>query len=227
MLAEARQASESALGLAPELAEAWVSRAIVHMVAREYEDAARAYERAIALDPRSFDAHYFYGRFHVTQGDHVRAIEHYEKAVEIDPDNYLPITLSIQENKAIGDAAGERRAIERAWAAIERRLVMDPDDSAAYDHGAGVLMLLGRLEESRQFSERAIALRPDDGATHYNAACCADIAKDYQRSLDLLERAAELGYGNIDWMLNDEDLAPMHGEARFRQLVERLEARKS
>ena len=134
---------------------------------------------------------------------------------------------SIQENKAIGDAAGERRAIERAWAAIERRLAMDPDDSAAYDHGAGVLMLLGRMDESRQFSERAIALRPDDGATHYNAACCAAIANDYERSLDLLERAVELGYGNIDWLLNDQDLVPMHGELRFRQLVERLQARKS
>jgi adenylate cyclase len=227
MLAEARQASERALALAPELAEAWVSRAIVHMVAREFEDSARAYERAIALDPRSFDAHYFYGRFHVTQGDHARAIEQYEQAIEIDPDNYLPMTLAIQENQAVGDASSVRRAIERAWAAIERRLAMDPDDSAAYDHGAGVLMLLGRVEESRQFSERAIALRPDDGATHYNAACCAALAKNYERSLDLLERAVELGYGNVDWLLNDNDLVPLHGEPRFRALVERLKARKT
>ena len=226
MLAEARQASERALDLAPELVEAWVSRAIVHMVARENDDAARAYERAIALDPRSFDAHYFYARFHVTQGDHARAIEHYEKASEIDPGNYLPITLSIQENQALGNAAGVRHAVERAWAAIERRLAMDPDDSAAYDHGAGVLLLLGRLEESRQFSERAIALRPDDGATHYNAACCAALAKDYERSLNLLERAVELGYGNVEWLLNDHDLVPLHGKPRFRNLVERLEARK-
>jgi len=227
MLAEARQASERALDLAPELVEAWVSRAIVHMVARENDDSARAYERAIALDPRSFDAHYFYARFHVTQGDHARAIEHYERAFAIDPDNYLPVTLSIQENLALGDAAGARHAVERAWAAIERRLAMDPDDSSAYDHGAGVLQALGRLEESRQFSERAIALRPDDGATHYNAACCAALAQDYARSMSLLERAVELGYGNIEWLLNDNDLVPLHGEPRFRKLVERLEGRRS
>jgi adenylate cyclase len=88
-------------------------------------------------------------------------------------------------------------------------------------------MLLGRVEESRQFSERAIALRPDDGATHYNAACCAALAKNYERSLDLLERAVELGYGNVDWLLNDNDLVPLHGEPRFRALVERLKARKT
>jgi adenylate cyclase len=226
MLAEATQASERALDLAPALAEAWVSRAIVHMVARENDAAARAYERAIAIDPRSFDAHYFYARFHVTQGGHARAIEHYEKAFEIDPSNYLPMTLSIQEHHALGDMAGARRAIERSWAAIERRLAMDPDDSAAYDHGAGVLHALGRVDESRQFSERAIALRPDDGATHYNAACCAALAREYPRALDLLERAVELGYGNIEWLLNDNDLVPLHGEPRFQRLVERLEARR-
>jgi adenylate cyclase len=226
MLAEATQASERALDLAPALAEAWVSRAIVHMVARENDAAARAYERAIAIDPRSFDAHYFYARFHVTQGGHARAIEHYEKAFEIDPSNYLPMTLSIQEHHALNDMAGARRAIERSWAAIERRLAMDPDDSAAYDHGAGVLHALGRVEESRQFSERAIALRPDDGATHYNAACCAALAHEYTRALDLLEYAVELGYGNIEWLLNDNDLVPLHGEPRFQRLVERLEARR-
>ncbi len=226
MLTEATQASARALELAPSLVEAWVSRAIVHMVARENDAAARAYERAIAIDPRSFDAHYFFARFHVTQGAHARAIEHYEKAFEIDPSNYLPMTLSIQENNALGNAAGAQRAIEQAWAAIERRLAMDPDDSAAYDHGAGVLHALGRVEESRQFSERAIALRPDDGATHYNAACCAALAHDYLRSLALLERAVELGYGNIEWLLNDNDLVPLHDEPRFRKLVERLEARR-
>jgi adenylate cyclase len=225
MLPEARQASANALDLAPDLVEAWVSRAIVHMVARENDAAARAYEQAIALDPRCFDAHYFYARFFVTQGDHARAVEHYEKAFEIDPENYLPMTLSIQEYQALGNPTGARGAVERAWAAIERRLAMDPDDSAACDHGASVLQALGRLEESRQFSERAIALRPDDGATHYNAACCAALARDYPRAMDLLERAVELGYGNIEWLLNDNDLVPMHCEPRFRKLVERLGAR--
>lgn len=156
-----------------------------------------------------------------------RAIEQYEQAFAIDPDNYVPMVLSIQENQALGNVAGAQRAVERAWTVIERRLAIDPDDSAAYDHGAGVLLLLGRLEESRQFSERAIALRPDDGATHYNAACCAALAKDYGRSLELLERAVELGYGNLDWILHDNDLVPLHGDPRFMALVKRLEARIS
>ncbi|HEX7375137.1 MAG TPA: TIR domain-containing protein [Steroidobacteraceae bacterium] len=223
LMGEARQASERALELAPQQAEAWVARAMVLMVAREWAASGEAFERAIAIDPRSFDAHYFYARYWVTQGNHAQAVERYERAYAIDPTNYLPMVLSIQEKQALGDEAGIRSAVERAWAAIERQLALDPDDSAAYDHGAGVLMTLGRLEESRQFSERALALRPDDGSTHYNAACCAAIAGDYERAIDLLVRAADLGYGNVDWMLHDNDLVPLHGHPRFQALAARLQ----
>jgi Flp pilus assembly protein TadD len=132
------------------------------------------------------------------------------------------MVLSIQEYQAIGDKAAVQRSVERAWTAIERQVALDPDDSAAYDHGAGVLMTLGRVEESRQFSARALALRPDDGSTHYNAACCAALAKDYERAMDLLLRAADLGYGNVDWMLHDNDLVPLHGDPRFQALTARL-----
>jgi adenylate cyclase len=222
LMAEARQASERALDLAPEQAETWVARAMVLLVAREWAACSEAFERAIAIDPRSFDAHYFYARFWVTQGNHVNAVEHYEQAFAIDPTNYLPMVLSIQEYQAIGDKAAVQRSVERAWTAIERQVALDPDDSAAYDHGAGVLMTLGRVEESRQFSARALALRPDDGSTHYNAACCAALAKDYERAMDLLLRAADLGYGNVDWMLHDNDLVPLHGDPRFQALTARL-----
>lgn len=197
----------------------------MHLVAREYPAAAGDFERAIELDPRSFDAHYFYSRYLVTQARHAEAIEHYERAFAIDPDNYLPMILSMQERNAIGDTAGARSALERGWAAIERRLAVDPDDSACYDHGASCLVLLGRHDEASVFRDKALALRPLDGATHYNAACGASLAGDRGRALDLLERAANLGYGNYDWMINDSDLAPLHDEPRFQALAERLRPR--
>jgi adenylate cyclase len=223
MISEAQRVCNRALELAPDLPEAHVALALVQQLLRRPADAAREFEAALALDPRSFDAHYFFARFCVTQGDHARAIEHYEQAFALQPDDFLPVTLAVQEYQAIGDREGEQSAIRRSWAAIERRLAIDPDDSAAYDHGAGVLMLLGRAEESRQFSDRAIALRPEDGATHYNAACVASLMGDHDRALDLVERALDLGYGNADWILNDNDMAPLRDHARFKQLVARFD----
>ncbi len=173
-------------------------------------------------NPGNFDAHYYYARFLVTQGDHAAAVRHYEAAFAIRPDDYLPVTLAIQEYQALGDRAGEQSAVQRSWAAIERRLAIDPDDSAAYDHGSGVLALLGRKEESRRFCERALALRPDDPQTHYNAACNAMLSGDHEAALDLLERAIALGFSNARWIMNDNDLVPLHDHPRFKQIVARL-----
>jgi adenylate cyclase len=220
---EAAQAAASrALELEPDLADAWVARGVLHMTAREPDAGIHAFQRALASDPRSFETHYFYGRFHVTLGDHAGAVRHYEQAFAIDPTNFLPIALAIQEYQALHDEAGAKRAIDRAWAAIEQRLAVDPEDSGAYDHGANVLHLLGRLEESRRFGERALALRPDDGATHYNAGCRAALQGDVATAIALINRAVDLGYGHVDWLLNDNDLASLHGDPRFEQVVERM-----
>ncbi len=203
---------------------AHVARAQVLAIDGQTREAAAAFERAIAFDARLFDAHYYYARFLVTQGDHAGAARHYEAAFAIHPDDYLPVTLAIQEYHALGDRVGEQSAIQRSWVAIERRLAIDPDDSAAYDHGAAVLALLGRQEESRRFCERAVALRPDDPQTHYNAACTATLSGDQEAALDLLERAVTLGWSNAQWLQNDDDLVPLHDHPRFKQIVGRLNA---
>ena len=219
---DAATASRRALELAPELAEAHVAHAQVLDLAQRLQDAQASFERAIALDPRLFDAHYYFARFLVSQGDHAGAVRHFEAAYELQPDDYLPVTLAIQEYTALNDHEGEHSAIRRAWAAIERRLAIDPDDSAAYDHGAGVLTLLGRKDEARRFFERAVALRPDDPATHYNAACAAALGGDYDGALDFLERAISLGQINAQWIMNDNDLVPLHDHPRFKQLLAKL-----
>jgi adenylate cyclase len=130
--------------------------------------------------------------------------------------------MSIQEYQALGDRAGEQRAIERSWDAISKRLAIDPDDSAAYDHGAGVLALLRRPDEARRFRERALALRPDDPMTHYNAACGAALAGDYEDALDYLQRSIDLGLANGQWIMNDNDLVPLHEHPRFIEMIARL-----
>ena len=85
-----------------------------------------------------------------------------------------------------------------------------------------MLALLGQKDASRSLLERAIALRPDDPQTHYNAACTAMLSGDHDVALDLLERAVTLGWSNARWLMNDNDLAPLHDHPRFKQLLARL-----
>ena len=220
--ADAIAAAERAIALAPELADAHVARGNALQLVADQVGAERAFERAIALDPRHFEAHYWFGKFYAGRGHHEQAAQQYEAAYEIRPDDYRPITLALQEYQALKNTEREKSALRRSWRALERHLALDPDDSYAADHAAGVLMLLGRRDEANRLLERAIALRPDDYSTLYTAACTLSLGGDYERALVFLERAISTGRGNRDWILNDNDLAPLHAYPKFQQIVARL-----
>jgi adenylate cyclase len=222
---DALTASQRAIELAPDLADAHVARGNALQLMGELDEAKRAFERAIALDPRHFHAHYWFAKYWVACGEHARAAKHYELAFEIRPDDYRPITLALQEYQALKDRTREQSALRRSWQALERHLAIDPDDSYASDHAAGVLMLLGRRDEANRLLDRALALRPDDYRTLYTAACTAAIGGELERALDFLDRAVGTGRGHREWILNDNDLAPLHDDPRFKQIVLRLEER--
>jgi adenylate cyclase len=221
--ADAVAASQRAVDLAPDLSDAHVARGNALQLVREFDAAKQAFERAIALDPRHFHAHYWFAKYWVARGEHALAAKEYELAAEIQPDDYRPIVLALQEYQAIKDQDREQSALRRSWQALERHLAIDPDDSYASDHAAGVLMLLGRRDEANRLLDRALALRPDDYRTLYTAACTASLGGEYERALDFLDRAVATGRGHREWILNDNDLAPLREHPRFKQVLARLE----
>jgi Tetratricopeptide repeat. len=221
--ADAVAASERAVALAPNLADAHVSRGNALQLLREFEAAKQAFERAIALEPRHFHAHYWFAKYWAASGEHALAAKEYELAADSQPDDYRPIVLALQEYQAIQDKEREHITLHRSWQALERRLAINPDDSYASDHAAGVLMLLGRRDEANRLLDRALAMRPDDYRTLYTAACTASLGGEYERALDFLDRAVATGRGHREWILNDNDLAPLRDHPRFRQILARLE----
>ena len=219
--AEAIEASERALALAPDLAEAHIARGNALRMLND-PAAETAFQEALALSPQSAELHYAWARFLVSQDRREEAIRHYERAFELAPDDYRYIVMALQEYQALGDREGELSCLERSWAAIERRLEIDPEDVRAYDHGAGVLALLGRKAESSHFVDMALAFRPDDYGTLYTLACAAMLNGEPDRALDLLDQAIGDGRGDKAWLLGDNDLAPLHGHPRFEAMVGRM-----
>jgi len=45
------------------------------------------------------------------------------------------------------------------------------------------------------------------------------LSGDQETALDLLERAVALGWSNTRWLMNDNDLVPLHDHPRFKQIV--------
>ena len=67
--------------------------------------------------------------------------------------------------------------------------------------------------------QTAVALRPNDGNTLYNAACTYGILKRKAEALETLKKAFAAGYSNRNWVANDSDLDLLHDDPEFQKLV--------
>jgi non-specific serine/threonine protein kinase len=87
-LEQALVASQKALELDPELAEAHSSRGLALAQNNQFEEAVKQFETAIQLNPKFYDAYYEYGRACRVQGKLDKAAILFEKASKVEPENY-------------------------------------------------------------------------------------------------------------------------------------------
>ncbi|HKO05274.1 MAG TPA: hypothetical protein VJW51_11020, partial [Candidatus Acidoferrales bacterium] len=67
--------------------------------------------------------------------------------------------------------------------------------------------------------QTAVALRPGDPNTLYNAACTYGILGKKAEALETLRKAFAAGYGNRDWAAKDSDLDCLHDDPEFQKIV--------
>ena len=221
-LEEAQRTSAHALQLDPNLAEAHVAIGQALAIQRQFKDAATEFERAIELDPTSFDAHYFYARSSFEAGDLEKAVQLFEKAHRSRPEDYQATALRALALHELGRADEAREADQEAVHFINKYLEVNPNEARAYSLGASPLARLGEREQSKQWSEQAIALAPNDPVVLYNAACNLAQLGEHDRALDGLERSIRAGVSVGDWILHDPDFASLRDHPRFQAIVKRI-----
>ncbi|MGH8495868.1 MAG: tetratricopeptide repeat protein [Gammaproteobacteria bacterium] len=218
-LEAADEASRRAVEHAPELAEAHSARALFHLARRNYDDAAKAFERAIELNPRLFDTWYQYARTAVHQGRMRRALELFEKAAEVNPEDYQGPLIAAPIYRSLGDEENARKADRRGVALAERHLEDYPDNARAYFLASAALLSLGERDKAFEWSERALAIDPDDPSARYNVACFYAQAGDINRALDYLETSL----ASRSWVENDPELEPLRKHPRYRAFIASLD----
>jgi tetratricopeptide (TPR) repeat protein len=82
-------------------------------------------------------------------------------------------------------------------------------------------------DESIRHLQTAVALRPGDPSTLYNAACTYGALGKKAEALETLKKAFAAGWGNQNWAANDADLNCLHGDPEFQKLVGRSEGAAS
>ncbi len=220
-LGQAESASQKALQLDPDSAEAHAARAFALWQMKRGDEAEKEFEKAIELDPRQFEAHYFYARQSFAKGDLDKAARLFEEASNL-RDDYQAAFFAAQSLAAMNRQDEARAAYRRALQIVRDHLELTPDDPRAATMRAVSLCRLGQLEEGLEWAERAVAIDPEDAGVRYNVACLYSLEGQVDKAIECLEGAVEVGFGNRDWMENDPDLDPLRGDPRFQELVNSL-----
>ena len=218
-LAGAERASQRALELAPDLAEAHVARGCALSLMKRYEDASKEFDEAIRLNSNLFDAYYYYARTRFARGDVAGSAALFRRAADVRQEDFQSPLLLAQSLKMMDqhdEAAGWRReGIRRA----EHVLALNPLDGRALSLGALHLLDEGQAERAVEWSERALELYPNDMSALGNGACLQARLGHTDRAIALLERVSALGWGQREWLERDPDYENLREDPRFQRLL--------
>ncbi|MCC8362911.1 tetratricopeptide repeat protein [Lysobacter sp. A6] len=219
---KANRASDQAVVLDRESAEAHASRGLALLISERYDDAEREFDTAITLNPNLFDAWHYYGLACSSRGDYEKAAKMYARAAEVSPTDFqVPLFLA-QTLASLGRKQDEMRVRLGALGTLERHIKLNPHDTRALYFAAQNLYRVGERDKAVQMAEQALKQAQDEPVVLYNVACFYAEQGDQERAIDLLERAVSLGWGDRAWMEHDSDLDPLHGHPRFQALIERI-----
>jgi TolB-like protein/Flp pilus assembly protein TadD len=219
---QALAASQRAIELAPESAQAQASHAVALSIAGYREEAERDFETAIRLDSDLFEAWYFYARHAFVCGDLEKAARLYAEASRVRPDDYQAPLLVAQIYDDLGRAEDARASRRRGVSLVETRIDLHPDDARALYMGANGLASLGERELGLEWARRAREIDPDEPMILYNLGCIYSLAGELDEALDCLERAVGLGLTQKGWFEHDSNLDALRQQPRFKALMERL-----
>ena len=123
--------------------------------------------------------------------------------------------------QALGDEKFAKRLVERHVSVLEQQVDTVPEDARARMLLASRYAGLGRKDDACHHLEKAVAMRPNDPNTLYNAACTYGNLHLKQEALAMIKRAVETGFTDTEWISRDPDLACLHHDPEFERLIDR------
>lgn len=100
-----------------------------------------------------------------------------------------------------------------------RLLQRVPDYTEALQAQASIFSSKGLLKEGLKVDQQIVQLRPTDPTAHYNLACRYALLHQPDLAIRMLRLAVELGYHDFRYMIQDRDLASIHRDPRFHELL--------
>ena len=188
-------ACDRATALAPDLPEVLVAHARISYAQKKYEEAALLAQRAIERKPDCEGSWNMLGRAYFASGRYEHAAALTERALEFNGDDYntyVPLRMAL---KRLGKMKEADHLQDRIIKVLRQQLELVPEDVRAR------ILLATRLasfkeheDETIRHLQTAVALRPGDPNTLYNAACTYGVL---ERKSGGARDAQEGDYGRV------------------------------
>ena len=212
-------ACERALALEPNLPEALVARARIRYELKNFEESINDVQRALERKPDCEGAYNILGRTYFSSDRFEEAAALANRAVEANGNDYNMYIPFVNALESLGRKEEARRLRDLERRVLEQQLEQVPEDVRARILLSSEYAWLGKQDDAIRELQKAVALRPNDSNILYNAACTYGVMGKKAEALDLLRKAEASGYTNLDWAVRDPDLACLHDDPEFKQLL--------
>lgn len=215
-------ASQKAIELDPESAEAHSARGLAISLSKRFSDAEKEFEISIRLNPNLFVAYYFFARIYFIQGKLKEAAHLFEQACIVNPEDYQSPLLLGNTYKGLNLIDKSHDAFKSGLEIAKRHLELNPDDARAIYLSAHGYIELGEKEEGLKWANRALATDPDDPVILYNISGAYALLGREEEAISYLEKSLLNGYTSREWIENDSYLNSIRSNRKFKELLKKM-----
>jgi len=246
--ARAGEAAGNALRLDPELGAAHCTMAHVKMVRDlDWSGAEQAFKRALELSPSSDDTYDLYGRLCAGLGRYDEALALQRRARELDPlahrmDGVTTLLRAGRYDQAVREAESavelepgyDRARATLGWgyffsgrhddglAELERAVSLSPGNTMWLGQLGQAYAMAGNAAKGRQILRQLEERARTSFVSPYHFAYVYTGLGEFDRAMDLLERAVAERTGPVYSIKGSFLLTHLHAHPRFRALLRRM-----
>jgi serine/threonine protein kinase/cytochrome c-type biogenesis protein CcmH/NrfG len=200
-------AANRAFELEPQLPEALSARARVFLAQKQYSDAIDYARKAIDRKLDCEGAWDVLGRALFIADRWKEAAELADRSIEVCGDDYNVYIPYLNALSALGETERVGTLRKKLVNTLEHQIDVVPEDVRARMLLANNYAFLGNKNDAAQQLEKAVAMRPNDASTLYNAACTYGLLELKGDALAMVRRAIDSGFSDIEWISRDTDHA--------------------
>ncbi len=248
----AEEAFERALALDPKNFEARMHMVFIHQSRNEKRQARELLARLRREMPNDVGVHFVSGVMRRLDGDYDRALRSFDRMVKLNPAERVVVSYNrariFMYQRRFDDALMEldqgaamepdhpliktfrgrvlyyRGEVEEATRLLEEVVEKNPRLDGVRPIYATCLSAQGRHAEAlAQLTEQVKDVAAADHDISYWLASVYALENDREQAFEWLERAIALGNENKMWFESDPNWEQLRGDARFQQLMEKLE----